>query len=146
MAGAFTHRVAVRYAEVDLQGVVFNAHYLTWVDDAMSAWMADVGFTGASWALGGGEDVTPDEDVAGWDVMVRHADLDWVGSAGFGDVVDVGCSVSRWGTSSFDVRFELSVDDRVVAVVVLTYVGVRRAADGTLASAPVPESFRRALS
>jgi acyl-CoA thioester hydrolase len=33
----------VRYAECDQQGVVFNGHYLTWCDEAATAWMAAVG-------------------------------------------------------------------------------------------------------
>jgi len=34
---AFTHPVQVRYLEVDAQGVVFNAWYLAWFDEAMTA-------------------------------------------------------------------------------------------------------------
>lgn len=139
----FTHRVRVRYAEVDLQGVVFNAHYLTWVDDAMSAWLAAVGYRGASW--GDDEPGAPDEE--GWDLMVRHATLDWRGSAGFGDVVDIDCEVPRWGTTSFDVRFGLRVEDRPVVDIVLTYVGVRTDPDtGATTKATVPARLRRGLS
>ena len=40
-------RVKVRYAEVDAQQVVFNAHYLTWCDVASSGWAeAAAGWTG----------------------------------------------------------------------------------------------------
>ena len=35
--------VAVRYLEVDAQGVVFNAWYLAWFDEAMAAFFADRG-------------------------------------------------------------------------------------------------------
>ena len=38
-AMGFHHEIAVRYGEVDQQGVVFNAHYLAYVDDAMDHWM-----------------------------------------------------------------------------------------------------------
>ena len=31
MSASYTHEISVRYAEVDLQGVVFNAHELVWV-------------------------------------------------------------------------------------------------------------------
>ena len=144
MSASYVHEISVRYAEVDLQGVVFNAHYLTWVDDAMSGWLAAVGYQGASWATDGEE--VPDDE-RGWDVMVRHAEIDWVGSAGFGDVVRIGCSVPRWGRTSFDVRYEVAVGDQPVAVVVLTYVGVRRdEGTGAVVAAPVPERFRRLLS
>ena len=146
MPPSYVHEISVRYAEVDLQGVVFNAHYLTWVDDAMSGWLAAVGYRGASWATGDEPDDLP-EDERGWDVMVRHAELDWVGSAGFGDVVQIGCSVPRWGRTSFDVRYEVAVGDRPVVEVVLTYVGVRRhEATGEVVAAPVPARLRRLLS
>ena len=32
----FTHTLRVRYAEVDAQGIVFNAHYLTYFDCAIT--------------------------------------------------------------------------------------------------------------
>ena len=43
MSAAYRHTIPVRYAEVDMQQVVFNAHYLAYVDDAMSAWMRATG-------------------------------------------------------------------------------------------------------
>lgn len=39
-AGAgFVHRVRVRYGDCDMQGVVFNANYVAYVDDAMDMWL-----------------------------------------------------------------------------------------------------------
>jgi phenylalanyl-tRNA synthetase beta subunit len=40
----FTHRIRVRYAEVDGQGVVFNAHWLTYFDDASTRFFEWMGF------------------------------------------------------------------------------------------------------
>jgi acyl-CoA thioester hydrolase len=34
MAQSFTHRLRVRYVECDMQGIVFNAHFYTWMDIA----------------------------------------------------------------------------------------------------------------
>jgi len=133
----FVHDVRVRYGEVDMQGVVFNAHYLAWVDDAMSAWLDAVGYRGASWA-------PPDEE-QGWDFMVRHATLDWRGSAAFGDHARIACTVSRWGTTSFDVAFAIGVGGEVLVDVVLTYVGVRSSPGAPPQPAPVPDAFRSLL-
>lgn len=138
----FTHDIRVRYAEVDQQRVVFNAHYLTWVDDAMSAWLEAAGYKGASWAEPG--DQPPDE--AGWDFMVRHAEIDFRGSATFGDRVAIDCSVERWGTSSFDVAFDVRVGERRLVAVLLTYVGIRNLPDGSWEKATVPGRFRALLS
>ena len=32
----FTHVLRIRYAEVDAQGIVFNSHYLTYFDCAIT--------------------------------------------------------------------------------------------------------------
>ena len=57
-----------------MQGVVFNAHYLAYLDDAMDQWMR-----------------TLDQNFErlGYDIMVGHVVLDWLGSAGLGDVVEL---------------------------------------------------------
>jgi acyl-CoA thioester hydrolase len=128
MADAFRHEIAVRYAEVDMQGVVFNSHYLAYVDDAMSHWMRSVGY---------------DYGIDGFDFMVRHAEVDWQGSATYGDTIQIDCTAERWGTTSFDVRFDIKVREQTVVAVVLTYVGI---AVGTKDKAAVPSAFRAALS
>lgn len=116
-----------------MQQVVFNSHYLAFVDDAMSHWMRSVGFDyGASFTEEGG-----------FDFMVRHAEVDWRGSATYGDMMQIDCAVARWGNTSFDVRFDIKVRETTVVEVTLTYVGVR---PGTTETTPVPEGFRRALS
>ena len=38
----FRHRIRVRYGEVDREGVVFNAHYLAYIDDAMENWLEPI--------------------------------------------------------------------------------------------------------
>lgn len=41
-ASPWAHRasIRVRYHECDMQKVVFNAHYLTYCDEAMASWLA----------------------------------------------------------------------------------------------------------
>jgi acyl-CoA thioester hydrolase len=124
----FRHEIPVRYAEVDMQGVVFNSHYLAYVDDAMSHWMRSVGY---------------DYGVDDFDFMVRHAEIDWRGSATYHDVVQIDCATVRWGTTSFDVRFDIKVREETVVEITLTYVGIEPA---TKKKAPVPDGFRAALS
>jgi YbgC/YbaW family acyl-CoA thioester hydrolase len=125
---AYRHEIPVRYAEVDMQKVVFNGHYLAYVDDAMSGWMRSVDL---------------DYGVDGFDFMVRHAEIDWRGSATYGDVLQIDCRVARWGTTSFDVAFDVKVREETVVEVVLTYVGV---VPGTTTTMAAPEHFRTALS
>jgi hypothetical protein len=67
----------VRYAECDAQGVVFNGHYLTWCDEAVTAWLVQSGI-GYEQLLG-----------RGLDFFVVRSELSWSSSARWGDTVDV---------------------------------------------------------
>jgi len=40
----YFYALRVRYAEVDAQGIVFNAHYLTYFDTALTEYMRDIGY------------------------------------------------------------------------------------------------------
>ncbi len=123
-----THRVAIRYGEVDMQGVVFNAHYLAYCDDACDSWLRV--------AIGRFEDM-------GWEPMVVKAVVEWQGAAGIGDVLDIDLEVSRWGRTSFDVSFAGCVADRPVFTATITYVGVT---PGEHTPMLAPDRVRAALS
>ena len=133
VSGMFKHRLRVRYAEVDLQGVVFNAHYLAYCDDAMDAWFRSVGTTPS--APNAFSDL-------GWDCMLKKTVIEWHGSARVADVLEIECRVLRWGNTSFDVGFEGRVGDRAVLSVITTYVGVR---SGTSEPMRVPDVVRERL-
>ena len=114
MTDVFTHRVDVRYLEVDQQGVVFNMWYLAYFDDAMTAFMHAGGLPYQRML---------DEGV---DVQLVHTEVDWRGAVGWGDDVAVAVSLARRGTTSFTLDFQVLnagepvVDGRTVYVVVAT--------------------------
>ncbi len=126
-------RIKVRYQEVDLQNVVFNAHYMGWCDIATAAWFHDaLGWTGV-------------DDTLDW--MLVKAQLEWQGSATYGDTVDLDCGIARWGTTSLDVVFRGTVDGRGVFTALITYVCiVPGSTTGTTATTPVPDAMRDALA
>jgi acyl-CoA thioester hydrolase len=121
------HEIAIRYGEVDLQRVVFNAHYLAYIDDAMDHWMREL---------------DADFESLGWDFMLKRAELEWHGSAGLNDVLSIDGTVARWGTTSYDVSFRLTVAGRPVVSALITYVGV---VAGTATPAPPPDQVRTHL-
>ena len=125
---AFLHTVRPRYGEVDMQRVVFNAHYLAYCDDAADVWFRSLGA-----ALEGGT----------WDVMVKKATITWSGAARVHDQLVIAVAVRRWGTTSFDVGFDGSVEEVPVFSADLTYVAVRT---GTTDTVRVPSAFRAAAS
>jgi acyl-CoA thioester hydrolase len=128
MPTPYRHELRVRYGEVDMQGHVFNAHYLAFVDDALDGWLRS--------ALG-------DYLADGFDMVLKKAELTWHNGATFGDVLAVDVAARRWGTTSFDIGFEGSVGERPVFSAVVTYISV---SPGTTTPAPVPDAVRLALS
>jgi acyl-CoA thioester hydrolase len=123
----FRHELRVRYGEVDMQGHVFNAHYLAFVDDTLNAWLRK--------ALG-------DYQAAGFDMVLKSATLTWHSGSGFDDLLAIDVEVRRWGTTSFDVGYEGSVGERPVFSAVVTYISV---SPGTTTPAPVPDAVRSGL-
>ena len=119
----------VRYVECDQQGVVFNAHYLTWADEASNAWWAAHGLPWADLIAGGAEPV------------VKASTLEWSSSARWGDTVTVDAETEKVGRTSVTVRFTVRVEERVCCVVRNTYVWL---ADGR--ATPWPDEVRERLS
>ena len=124
--GGFRHSIRVRYGECDLQGVVFNAHYLAYFDDAM-----DHRLRAGGWS-----------EVAGWEIMLKRTEITWHGAVTVEDMLDIDVSVVRWGRTSFDVSFDGSVsgDSRVEGET--TYVVVD---GGGHEPAPIPDVLRTIL-
>jgi len=127
----FVHQVRPRYAEVDLQGVVFNAHWLTYFDDALTRFFEHLGFDPKETFVSGD-----------YDAMVVKATLEWSGSAGYDEPVDIEVVPVRIGNASYDVRFRARCGARAACEGVITYVSVKR---GTKDSTPIPDALRARL-
>ena len=84
----FVHRLRVRYAECDMQGHVFNAHYFTWFDVAHTEmWRSALGpFQGLM--------------DAGLDLVVAEARARFRRGARFDQDVDIEVAVAPLTTSS----------------------------------------------
>ncbi len=100
----------VRYAECDQQGVVFNAHYLAYADEAVPHVLEQKG-------------ISYGELLArGLDTSVVATELAWSSPARWGDVVEVDGVVERVGRTSFVVAMTISVGERLCCRVRTTYV------------------------
>lgn len=131
---AFRHTIKVRYGDCDMQGVVFNAHYLAYADDAMMQWFLA--------ALPPDSMHVAGNDAATFDFMVKKAAVVWTAGTTVNESIDLDCAVSRWGNTSFDLAIRGSVEGQDRFDVTLTYVSVT---PGTHRPCPVPEKVRAAL-
>jgi YbgC/YbaW family acyl-CoA thioester hydrolase len=124
----FLERLRVRWAEVDLQKIVFNGHYLMYFDTAVAGyWRAlALPYHETMVALQG-------------DLYVRKATLEYEASARYDDQLDIGIRCARIGNSSM--LFEAAVfrgEQRLVQGE-LVYVF---ADPSTQTSRPVPHALR----
>ena len=118
----------VRYVECDQQGIVFNAHYLVWADEAVNTWWIS---RGVPW----------DElNARGIEYLVVASTLQWRSSARWGDTVELDADLEELGRTSLTLRFVVRVGERVCCEVRTTYVCTE---DG--ASIPWPPEVRARL-
>lgn len=83
------HRMRVRYSEIDAQGVVFNAHYLTYFDTTINE-----AFRGS------GIDWLAEVERSGCDVQLVKSLVEYKAPLHFDEEFDVGAGVARLGNSS----------------------------------------------
>lgn len=93
-----------------MQGIVFNAHYLVWADEALTPWWVEQGI---DWERFGAE---------GYQYVVVASTLEWTSSARHGDVVHVDADLEKLGRTSLTVRFTIRVGERLCCTVRTTYV------------------------
>jgi len=127
----FFHRLRVRWAEVDMQKIVFNAHYLMYFDTALSDYWRAI-------ALPYEESMAALEG----DLYVRKATLDYHASARMDEMLDVGMKCQRIGNSSVVFMGGLFRGDELLVGCELIYVFADPA---TQTSRPVPAVLREVL-
>lgn len=127
----FSHRLRVRWAEVDMQKIVFNAHYLMYFDTAMADyWRAlALPYEATFAALQG-------------DLYVKKATVEFHASARVDDQLDVALQCTRIGTSSMVFTGAIFRGEEHLVNCELIYVFADPA---TQSSRPVPASLRDIL-
>ena len=127
----FFHRLRVRWAEVDMQKIVFNAHYLMYLDTAMADYwrVLALPYEEAMHQLGG-------------DLYVKKASVEYHGSARYDDSLDVGLRCARVGTSSIQYLGAIFRGEELLITAELIYV---YADPATQTSRPVPDLLRQVM-
>ncbi len=128
----FFHRLRVRWAEVDMQKIVFNAHYLMYFDTAMADyWRAlALPYDTTMLALEG-------------DVYVKKATVEFHASARVDDQLDVALQCTRIGNSSMLFTGAIFRGDEHLISCELIYVFADPA---TQTSKPVPLALREVMT
>jgi YbgC/YbaW family acyl-CoA thioester hydrolase len=128
----FLERLRVRWAEVDMQKIVFNGHYLMYVDTAVAGYWRALAL--------------PYEETMqhlGGDLFVRKASLEYLGPAVYDDVLDIGIRCERVGTSSLLFQAGVFRAEQLLVGGELVYVFADPVARRPL---PVPQELRQTLT
>ena len=127
----FRERLRVRWAEIDAQKIVFNGHYLMYFDTAIAGYWRALAMPYAETmeALGG-------------DMFVRKATLEYLGSAGYDDVLEIGMRCARIGYSSMIFVGAAFRQEQLLVTCELTYVF---ADPNAKVAMPVPAPLRALL-
>lgn len=127
----FLHRLRVRWSEVDMQKIVFNAHYLTYMDTAI----------GDYWrALALPYEETMQE--LGGELFVKKASVNYHGPARCEDLLEIGLRCVRIGNSSIEFAGAVFRGDELLVTCELIYVFANPA---TKRPQTVPDSLRHLL-
>ncbi|NEX59711.1 acyl-CoA thioesterase [Noviherbaspirillum galbum] len=129
---SFFHSLRVRWAEVDMQAIVFNGHYLTYFDVAFTEyWRA----TGLPTVVQQAEE--------GKELFARKSTIEYLAPARFDDVLDIGVRCAAFGRTSVRFVLEIHKGDEHLISGELVYVY----ADTTVRKGvPFPEEWRDRLS
>src|SRR5437764_10993223 len=131
MGEAHRHLLRVRYAECDMQGVVFNAHYLAYFDTNITElWRAAFGSYQAML----------DEGI---DMVVAEAQLRFTGAARFDDELTLSVALTHLGNTSFVTDHSISRDGETLVEGMLRHVLVDRE---TLRKTAIPDWARERLA
>jgi YbgC/YbaW family acyl-CoA thioester hydrolase len=127
----FSHRLRVRWAEVDMQKIVFNGHYLMYFDTAVADyWRAlALPYEEAMHQLGG-------------DLYVKKATLEYHASAKYDDTLDVAMRCAKIGNSSMLMQGGIFAGEKLLVSGELLYV---YADPATQTSRRVPDALRSLL-
>jgi acyl-CoA thioester hydrolase len=131
MADHFTHRIRVRYAECDPQGVVFNANYYAYYDLLITElWRAAIGSYSAMLENGA-------------DLSVVESRARFISPARFDDELDLTARIARLGNTAMTTRIDITkADGTPITEGEIHHVFID---PDTYRKRPIPDDIRAAL-
>jgi acyl-CoA thioester hydrolase len=124
-------RLRVRWAEVDMQKIVFNGHYLTYIDTAVAEYWREIGLPYPQGYV----------ERYGADLFLRKATVEYLGSARYDEELAVYSRVARLGRSSMTFHFEIHRGAEATPLVSAELVYVN-ADPSTMKATALPEDVR----
>ena len=127
----FVHRLRVRWSEVDMQQIVFNAHYAMYMDTAICDYWRHLAlpYEDTMRALNG-------------DIFLKKTSVEFHSSARYDDALDIGLRCARVGRSSMVFEAGVFLGEQLLTQGEMIYVFAN---PQTHTSLPVPDPLRHCL-
>jgi len=118
-----------------MQRIVFNGHYLTYIDTAVAEYWRAIGLP------------YPEGYVERYanDLYLRKATVEYLGSARYDDLLNVYCRVAKLGRTSMTFNFEIAREKEEAPLVTAELVYVN-ADPASMKAAPLPEELRSRIT
>jgi acyl-CoA thioester hydrolase len=125
----FSHRLKVRYSEIDGQKIVFNAHYLTYIDVAVTEYFHE----GLQLEVG-----------SDFDFVLAKSTLEYKRAAHLNDWLTIWCRMKKVGHSSMTMNFIITRDGEEAPLLTaeIIYVSYNQ---GTKKTQRVPDYVRERI-
>jgi acyl-CoA thioester hydrolase len=127
-------RLRVRWAEVDMQKIVFNGHYLTYIDTAVADYWREIGLPYPQGYV----------ERYGADLFLRKATVEYLGSARYDDLLEIYSRAARLGRSSMTFNFEIHREAQAAPLVTAELVYVN-ADPSAMKAAALPDDVRQRI-
>ena len=131
MIQVFRHTLRVRYSECDVQGVVFNANYVAYLDVIITELWRE--------AIGPYQELVE----SGVDMVVAEINVRFVGSARFDDELEFEARLTRIGETALSTRIDASVAGQPVIEARMRHVFIDAE---TKTKRPMPDHVREAFT
>ncbi len=128
---AFVHELRVRYRECDPQGIVFNANYAGFFDDALTELWRE--------AFGSYQAMVE----RGVDMVVAELNTRFLASARFDDLIRIEAEIEQLGTTSMTTRLEVLRGEELLVRGQMRHVFVDAE---TWTKTPAPDWVREGLA
>jgi acyl-CoA thioester hydrolase len=129
-----THTLRVRWSEVDMQKIVFNGHYLNYIDVAVAEYWRAIGLPYPHGYV----------DRYSNDVYLRKATVEYLGPARYDDLLEVLVRVSKLGRTSMTFSFEIwrTEPERSQEPLIAAELVYVNADPTTMSPVPLPSAVR----
>jgi len=101
----FSHKIKVRYHEVDMQQIVFNANYLTYLGMAWIEYLRNLGLHYS--------ELSQNNE---FDIVIAKASMNFLRPARYDEVLEIYVQVKKLGNKSIPVTFLVCREDSAEVV------------------------------